>query len=102
MSIYYADITVTNIKPYAKVWYSKTCLIHKRNLKIDWNFGTNLILYISTELRHKNSMLGSQDGLLPEGESGKTFLGGQSFQKVISFDHFVHIGPTTKYPISMV
>ncbi len=41
-----------------------TCITHKCNLGIDWKFGNMLILSISTELCHKNNMLGSQNGPL--------------------------------------
>ncbi len=44
---------------YATVRYSKTCVTHKRNLKINWKFGI-----ASIELRHKNIMLGLQNGPL--------------------------------------
>ena len=42
----------------------KTCITHKQNLRIDWKFGNKLILSVSTELCHKNVMLGSQNGPL--------------------------------------
>ncbi len=53
-----------HVVAYATVWYSKTCINHKRNLRIDWKFGNKLILSVSIELCHRNSMLGSQNGLL--------------------------------------
>ena len=49
---------------YVTVWYSKMCITHNRNLRIDWKFWNKLIQSISTELCHKNSMLGSQNGPL--------------------------------------
>ncbi len=42
--------------------YSKTCIIHKANLRIDWEFWNKLIL--SSKLVIKNYMLGSQNGPL--------------------------------------
>ena len=48
---------------YATLWYGKSCITHKLNIKIDWNFGNKLILYISTELCPKISMLGSNGPL---------------------------------------
>ncbi len=47
-----------------QVQYNKTCITLKRNLRIDWKFGNKLISSISTELSHKSSMLGSQNGRL--------------------------------------
>ena len=46
---------------YVTVWYSKTCITHKRNLRIDWNFGNMLLLSASTDSCHKNNMLGLQN-----------------------------------------
>ena len=39
---------ITNIVVYATVdlWYSKTCITHKRNLRNNWKFGYKLILSI--------------------------------------------------------
>ncbi len=48
----------------ATVWYSKTRITHKHNLRINWKFGNKLISSISIDLCYKNSMLGSQNGPL--------------------------------------
>ena len=64
LSIYYVDIILPSIVQYATLWFSKTCITHKRNLRIDWTFGNKLIFSISTDLCHKISMLGSQNGPL--------------------------------------
>ena len=61
---YYIHIEITTIVGYPTLRCSKTCKAHKRNLRIDLKFGNRLILSISTELRHKNIMLGSQNGPL--------------------------------------
>ncbi len=53
-----------HIEAHVTVWYSKTCITHKRNLGIDWKFGNKFIPSICTELCHKNSVLGSQNGPL--------------------------------------
>ena len=37
-----------------EVLYSKTCITLESNLKIDWKFGNELILSISSEQCHKN------------------------------------------------
>ena len=47
---------------YATLRYSKTCITHKPNLRMDRKFGNKLILPISTDLCHKNNMLGLQNG----------------------------------------
>ena len=47
-----------------QVQYSKTCMTLKRNLRIDWKFGTKLILSTSTEQCHKNNISESQNGPL--------------------------------------
>ena len=39
-------------------------ITHKRKLRMDWKFGSKHILSVSTELCHKNSILGSQNGLV--------------------------------------
>ena len=64
LSIYYVDIEITTIIAYATLQYTKTCMTHKRNLRIDCKFRNKLILSISTELCHKNVMLGLQHGPL--------------------------------------
>ncbi len=61
----YVDIEITTtvayVGAYAALRYNKTCITHKWNLRIDWKFENKLILSISTELRHKNIMLGLQN-----------------------------------------
>ena len=42
----------------------KKCITLKRNLQIDWKFGHNLILSISTEQCHKNNISKSRNGPL--------------------------------------
>ena len=64
LSIYYVDIEITTIVAYATLRYSKTCITHKRNLRVDGKFGNKIILSTSTELCHKNIMLGLQNGPL--------------------------------------
>ena len=54
LCIYYVDIELITIVAYATLRYSKICITHKRNL----------ILSISTELCHKNNMLGLQNASL--------------------------------------
>ena len=41
-------------------------ITHKRNLRIHWKFGNKSMLFKSTELCHKLSMLGSQNEPLNE------------------------------------
>ncbi len=53
-----------HIVAYATGWYSKTCITHKRNLRIDWKFGNKLFSSISIDVCYKNSMLWSQNGPL--------------------------------------
>ncbi len=50
LSIYYVDINIPSIVAYAIVQYSKTCVTHKCNLRIDWKFRNKLILSTSTGL----------------------------------------------------
>ncbi len=52
---YYVDIYGLD----ATVWCSKICRTHKNNLRIDLNLEISLC-YQSTDLRHKNNMLGLQ------------------------------------------
>ena len=47
-----------------QVQYNKTCITLKSNLRIDWKFGHWLILSISTEQCHKNSISKSRNGPL--------------------------------------
>ena len=47
-----------------QVQNNKTCITLKRNLRIDWKFGHQLILSISTEERYKNSISKSRNGPL--------------------------------------
>ena len=44
--------------------YSKTSITLKRNLRIDWKFGNKLILSISSEQCHKNTISESRNGPL--------------------------------------
>ncbi len=67
-----------HIVAYATVWCSKTCIAHKRNLRINWKFGNKLISSISTEQCHKNSTLGLQNEPLTKfGESGNLCMHSQ-------------------------
>ncbi len=43
-----------HIVAYATVWYNKTCITHKRDLRIDWKFENKLILNISIDLCYNN------------------------------------------------
>ncbi len=47
-----------------QVQYNKMCITLKRNLRTEWKFGHRLILSISTEQCHKNSISKSQNGPL--------------------------------------
>ena len=48
-----------------QVRYVKTCISLKRNLRIEWKFGHyKLILNLSTEKCHQNSISKSQNGPL--------------------------------------
>ena len=49
---------------YATVEYSKSCISHNHNIIINRKFGNKLVLCISIEVRHKNRILGSQNGPL--------------------------------------
>ena len=62
--ICYVNIINTCRVAYVSVQYSKTCITHKHNLRIDLKFGNKFILTMSTDLCHKISMLGSQNGPL--------------------------------------
>ena len=64
LSTYNVDIIITNIVAYiyATVRYSKTCITHECNLRIDRKLGNKLILSKSTYVCHKSNMLGLQNG----------------------------------------
>ena len=47
-----------------QVQYNKTCITLKHNLRIDWKFGHERILSISTKQCHKRSISKSQNGPL--------------------------------------
>ena len=64
LSIFYVDIEITTMVAYATLRYSKTCVTHKLNLRIDCKFGNKLVLSIPSKLCHKNIMLGLQNGPL--------------------------------------
>ena len=49
---------------YARVC-SKLCITHKHNIKINQKFRINGVSCVSTEMCHKNSMLGLRNGPLP-------------------------------------
>ncbi len=50
------NVTALRLILLDHVTYSKTCITHKRKLRIDWKFGNKLILSISTELSLKVSI----------------------------------------------
>ena len=58
------DLYNTSIEAYVTVWDNKTSVTHQRILRIVWKIENKLMLSISAELCHKNSMLGSQNGPL--------------------------------------
>ena len=74
--IYYVNMK-NMIVVYATVWYSKKCITHKRSPRTDWKFENNLLLSVSTELCHNNSILGLQNEDLSHGVFA-TSLGSKS------------------------
>ena len=55
---------IYNIVPMQQGQHSKTWITFKRNLRIDWKFGSKLSVSISTEQCHKNNISESQNGPL--------------------------------------
>ncbi len=64
------------------------CINHKRNIRIDQEFENKLVLCVSTVLRHKNSMRGSQNGPLTK---QNIIINTSDFNTIIFSPQYLHL-----------
>ncbi len=72
------------ILAYETLWNSKTRIIHKRNLRIDWKFENKLTS--SKGASHKNSMIRSQNGPFKRKVFSHCILPAQNYLSHVSKD----------------
>ena len=76
-SIFFFSIKVIPTEWPTKVQYSKMCVAHKHNLRINWKFGNKIfygLTFRPTDLCHKNNMLGLQNGPLSPSNSASGLM----------------------------